>query len=120
MKTLYKYLLILLRWIPMLLAICAVSVNVFAYFDISIWIFSILGGISFIPLIFIFIASYAFKFCKYHRIPLYYVLANMVLSIIDTLIEIPIDDLQYLYLTLILFGITICWFILSKYKICKN
>ena len=77
----------------MLLAICAVLVNIFAYFDISVWIFSILGGISFIPLLFIFIASYTFKFCKYHRIPLYYVLINMVLTILDTLVEIPLNDL---------------------------
>ena len=120
MKTLYKYLLIILRWIPMLLAICAVTVNIFAYFDISVWIFSILGGVSIIPLIFIFISSYAFKFCKYHRIPLYYVVVNMILSVIDTSIGIPLDDLQYLYLTLILFGLIMCWFIISKHKICKN
>lgn len=120
MKTLYKYLLIILRWIPMLLAICAVTVNIFAYFDISVWIFSILGGVSIIPLIFIFISSYAFKFCKYHRIPLYYVVINIILSVIDTSIGIPLDDLQYLYLTLIFFGLIMCWFIISKYKICKN
>lgn len=120
MKTLYKYLLIILRWIPMLLAICAVAVNIFAYFDISVWIFSILGGVSIIPLIFIFISSYAFKFCKYRRIPLYYVVVNIILTIVDTSIGIPLDDLQYLYLTLILFGLIMCWFIISKYKICKN
>ena len=120
MKTLYKYLLILLRWIPMLLAISALAVNIFAYFDISVWILSIFGGISLIPLIFIFISSYAFKFCKYHRIPLYYVLLNMILSIVDTTLGIPLTDLQYLYLTSGMFGLVMCWFIISKHKICKN
>jgi hypothetical protein len=120
MKTLYKYLLIILKWIPTLLAICAFTANILAYFDISVWIISFLGGISLIPLIFIFISSYTFKFCKYHRIPLYYVLINMIISIIDTTIGIPLSDLQYLYLTSGIFGVIICWFIISKYKICKN
>jgi len=119
-KTIHKWLLIILRWIPMLLAICAVCENILAYFDINIWLFSILGGVSIIPLTFILVASYAFQFCKYHRIPLYYVILNLLISIIDTEFGIPLNDLQYLYLTLILFGITLCWFIFSKYSICKK
>lgn len=105
----------------MLLAICSLIDNIIAYFDVNnYWLGSMLGGVSIIPLIFIFLSSYVFQFCIYHRIPLYYVLLNFILSVIDTIIGIPISDLQYLYITLILFGIMICLFILSKYKICKN
>lgn len=97
MKTKYKWLLIILRWIPTLLATCTLLDNIVAYFDPdNYWLGSVLGGVSIIPLVFIFLASFAFQFCKYHRIPLYYVLINFILSIIDTTIGIPLTDLQYL------------------------
>lgn len=70
----------------MLLAICCILANILAYYDINVWIINLLGGVSIIPLLFIFLVSYLFKFCTYHRIPLYYIVINLGLSIIDSIV----------------------------------
>lgn len=112
--------MIILRFIPMLLAICAVLNSVFAYFDIDVYILSIIGGISVLSLFFIIMASFLFKFCIYHRLPLYYIMICAIINSIDSTIGIPISDLKYMKLNIILFGIMLILVILNKYKICKS
>lgn len=61
-KILYKIELFLLKIIPMLMAVCSACNSILSYFDIEITIINYIGGVSLLPLIFLymFIALYLY------------------------------------------------------------
>lgn len=91
-KTQYRLLLKFLRVLPMLLAIFNCLNAYLSMFGIEVPLLSYLGGISFIGWLFIYLTAVVFKFCIYHRLFLYYVLINNILSIYEFHIGIPVDD----------------------------
>lgn len=101
-KRLYKFELILLKFIPFILAIACLLNTILSYFGIDLAILTYLCGISFFTLLFLFVSSYVFKFCLYHRLPLYYVIVNNLLAIYDYYIGIPLNDKHLLILYLII------------------
>lgn len=66
-KLLYKITVIVLKILPMLLAFITLLNSILSYFNIDLVILSYIGGVSLIPILFIYITSYTFKFCEYHR-----------------------------------------------------
>ena len=67
-KLLYKVTVIVLKILPMLLAFITLLNSILSYFNIDLVILSYIGGVSLITILFIYVASYIFKFCEYHRI----------------------------------------------------
>lgn len=55
----------------------------------------------------IYSASWALEFCYVHRLPLYYILIDEILLVIDTYIGIPIDWYNLLALHLLIIAILI-------------
>lgn len=106
-KTLYKPELYLLKVIPMLLALIAFLNTVLSYFDIDLVIWSYIGRVSLLPLIFLYMSSYVFKFCEYHRMFLHYVVVTSVLNVYDYYVGIPISDRELLVLHMIVAGISL-------------
>lgn len=104
-KLLYKIELSLLKFIPAILAFITLLNSVLSYFGIDLYILSYIGGVSILTMIFLYISSYVFRFCKYHRMPLHYVVVTWVINIIDYYSNIPINDLEYLCLQVIVAGI---------------
>ena len=104
-RTLYKAVLGTLRIIPMLLAFVCLMNTTLSYFGIDAPVLSYIGGVSVLPLVFLYLSSYAFRFCSYHRMFLHYVLLNWILNIVDYYIGIPVSDknlfLMYLIVTCI-------------------
>lgn len=100
-KLLYKIELFLLKIIPMLMAICSACNSILSYFDIEVVIINYIGGVSLLPLIFLYLSSYVFKFCAYHRMFLHYLLITDIINIYDYHIGIPLDNLEYLCLHMI-------------------
>jgi hypothetical protein len=95
-KYLYKVELYVLKIIPVILAGIFFLNTVLSYFDIDLIILSYIGGVSLLPILFLYLSSYVFKFCAYHRMPLHYIVLIWALNIIDTYIGIPVSDLGYL------------------------
>lgn len=102
---LYKIELYLLKIMPMLLALVNFINIVFSFNGIDIPLLSYIGSISFIPLVFLYISSYVFKFCKYHRMFLHYIVICNLINIYDYYIGIPITNKSLLILHLIIAGI---------------
>ena len=101
-KALHKLLLLTLKVIPMLLALVCLLNTTLSYFEIDLVILSYIGGVSILPLIFLYLSSYAFRFCEYHRMFLHYVTLNWVINIYDYYIGIPLSDRNMLALYLII------------------
>lgn len=106
-KRLYKIQLYTLKIIPMLMALMCILNSVLSYLDIDVHIFSYLGGCSIFTLLFLYLSSYVFKFCNYHRMFLHYVVINNIINSLDYYIGIPISNLEYLCLQMIIAGISL-------------
>lgn len=117
-KDLYKIALGLLKIIPMLIAGMYLANSVLSYFGIDWTIFSILGGMSLLPLLFLYITSYCFKFCAWHRMFLHYIVVVDVINYIDYLWGIPITNKQLFIGHIILAGLFL--YIILYLKICKH
>ncbi len=103
----YKLLIIVLKFIPMLTALCYMSSTIFDYFGYNIEPLSNVGGMSLLTWLFIYLASIAFKFCSYHRMFLWYIFIDDTFNIVDYYITIPISTDNILMLHNILIGITL-------------
>ena len=79
--------------------------SIFSYFGIDILLFSYLGGTSILTLLFLYLSSYVFKFCEYHRMFLHYVFVTLIINILDYHLGIPVSDLSYLCIQMIIAGI---------------
>ena len=111
-KTLYKIEIGLLKIIPMILAGIYLSNTILSYFlDIDLIILSYIGGISLLPLMFLYLSSYVFRFCIYHRVFLHYITINELILTLDTHIGLPISDLEYFCLQMSVFGISLFLFL---------
>ena len=106
-KLLYKVTVIVLKILPILLAFITLLNSILSYFNIDLVILSYIGGVSLITILFIYVASYTFRFCEYHRIFLHYIVVTWIINIIDLYIGIPINDLEYLCLQIIVAGISL-------------
>ena len=103
----YKLLIIVLKFIPMLTALCYMSSTIFNYFGYNIEPLSNIGGMSLFTWLFIYLASIVFNFCSYHRVFLWYIFIDDIFNIIDYYITIPISTDNILMLHNILIGITL-------------
>lgn len=95
---LYKVELYLLKIIPIVLACIHLANTVLSYYGIDIILFSYIGSVSLIPLIFLYISSYVFKFCEYHRMFLHYIVVNNAINIYDYYVGISITAKELLVL----------------------
>ena len=106
-RRIHKLTVGVLKVIPMLLALISLLNSTLSYFGIDIVLFSYIGCASLLSLSFIYLASYCFGFCAYHRMFLHYVVVNDLLSIYDYHIGIPISDIELFLVHIILAGITL-------------
>ena len=104
----------------MILAFTALLNSILSYFNIDLYILSYIGGISIFTMIFLYLSSYVFKFCEYHRMFLHYVVVTWIINTIDYYIGIPINDLEYLCLQMIIAGVSLFIVLLLYYKTNKK
>lgn len=70
----YKLFLAVLKYLPYLLMLIDI-VNTYAQLPIVAYV----GGVSYLGIVFMWLTSTFFRFCSYHRIPLYYLFVNNTL-----------------------------------------
>lgn len=104
-KYLYKAVLVFIKVIPMLLVFCDVLNTVLCFYGKECCWISFIGGVSFLTLAFLYLVSYLFQFCRYHRMFLHYVTVSNILSIVDLEVGIPISDRCLFDVHCILFGL---------------
>lgn len=118
-KLLYKIELYLVKVIPMIYALLSLLNTTLSYFNIDVVILSYIGSVSFVTLLLLYVTSYVFKFCEYHRMFIHYTTITWVLNIIDLYIGIPVSDIGYLGIQLIVAGISlfiILWLYVKSHK----
>lgn len=118
-KYLYKAVLVFLKVIPMLLAFFDILNTSLGFLGIECSLVSYVGGVSFLTLAFLYLASYVFQFCEYHRIFLHYIVLSNLVSIIDFEFGIPVSNRILLDIHFILLGLAL-FFALYLYLRQKN
>ena len=105
-NSLYKIELHLIKVIPVLTAAMALLNTILSFvFDIDAPIISYIGGVSIFTLVFFYLSSYVFRFCKYHRMFIHYITFNWLLNIYDYYIGVPLNNRNMFALYMIITGI---------------
>ena len=103
----------LIKVLPFVLAFISFLNTFLSYFYIDLPILSYLGGVSLLPLLFMYLCSFAYQFCFYNRLPIYYIAINWILNIIDYYIELPLTNralfslyiiITFVFITLLIYG----------------
>lgn len=115
----HKLLLVVLKFIPMVTALCYFLNTLFALFGIDTPLFSHIAGMSLLPWLFILLAAYVFRFCAYHRMFLYYILVVDLLNIFDYYIGIPLSTYN-LFVIHVLITCVFLFVILCLYVECHK
>lgn len=111
----YKLTVLYTKYLTVLLAIVDIIHTSFSYFNIDAFSLTIFDGLSICTTVLLYLLSYTFSYCKYHRIPIHYMLVSNSLAIIDYYIGIPLTDKALYCLYLIIFGIFTIWYV-ATYK----
>lgn len=119
-RYLYKLELVLLKIIPVLLAVCYFSNTILSLIGIDYTIFSIIGGMSILPMIFLYISSYVFRFCEYHRMFLHYIVVNECITWYDYHYGIPCNNRTLFAIYIITACIFLFIILYLKLKVCKK
>ena len=104
-KLMYKLELLSVKYIPIFMSIIYTISMILSYLDININILDVLVGSSLITTIPMYISSYVFKFCKYHRMFIHHLVLVNTIDAIDLFIGIPVNDFNLLMIYVISFGI---------------
>jgi hypothetical protein len=115
-KALYKIELLLIKIIPFIIMLFYILNSIFSYFNIDILLLSVISGLSVLTWLFLFISSFVFRFCVYHRLPLYYVLITDIINYYDNIIGIPISNRNLFILNIIIAGVFILLIVYFKFK----
>lgn len=117
-SNLYKIELVIIKALPFLLAVLYLITTILDYFNINSTIVNYIA--MFCLYLFLYITSYVFKFCEYHRMPLHYIVLINILSIYDVYIGIPLDNFRlfqmYAIITCIFIFLTVYFYVKSNKK----
>lgn len=91
----------------MVIALAYLVNTVSSYFEVDIPILSSIAGMSLIPLVFMYVSSYVFKFCEYHRMFLHYIAISDIINIYDWYIGIDISNRNLFIIHVIIAGISL-------------
>ena len=104
-KRMYKLELLCVKYVPIIIAVIVLLNAILARFDVYVDELNYIAGTSFLTLIPMYISSIVYKFCKYHRMFIHYILTHKIVATIDMYIGIPLEDGMLLLLYLIIAGI---------------
>lgn len=116
----HKAFLGFLKVLPIVMAGLFFTNTVLSYLGYDLLIISYTASVGFIPWLFIMAASYLFHFCEYHRVFLWYIMANNIICWTDSEYRLPISNWDYFVLHVIIAGLSLFLFIYLRHKICKH
>nr|DAR32420.1 MAG TPA: hypothetical protein [Bacteriophage sp.] len=98
----YKLKLLYVKYSPMLISLAILINNILSYFDIYVDFFNYVFGTSVLTVGHMYNSSKVYKFCKYHKMFIHYIVVNIIVNAIDYYFNIPLSDFLILLLYLIL------------------
>jgi len=115
-KRTYKIFLIVIKYVPNILAILKILGLILSYYNIPSFELTCFGGTSIISLLILYLISFIFRFCGLYRLSLNYVTIIYLLTIIDYYIGIPLSNLGIYQLYASITGLFLTSWIYVWYK----
>ena len=114
----HKLFLIIVKYIPFIIAIAYLFASVLKCFGIIPLFIPNLFYMSPITALFILAASFAFKFCIWHRLPIYYALLIQGIDCIEYYSNITITNnvLLFIYLMITITFILVGMYLKNRYN----
>lgn len=116
--------LTILKGLPMVMALGFVISNTIPRINPVLNMITHICGLLIPQFAFMYLSSYIFRFCSYHRIFLHYILAIQAITITDWYIGIPIsnNEIRYLqYAVSVVFAIiAVCLYIKHRIDMKKS
>lgn len=103
-KVVIRRFILLTKVLPITIATIHLANTIISFFNGNDIPLNYIGGVSLLPLIYLYIASYTFQLCEYYRMFLHYSVIINLINIYDYYFNIPVNDITYF---LIIIGITI-------------
>lgn len=106
-KFYYKLELIYVKYSPMLIALGLLLNSILCYFHIYTlyYVGGYLFGVSLLTIGHMYNSSRVYKFCKYHRMFIHYILLNNILNAIDFAFRLPLSSKELFYMNITIAGI---------------
>lgn len=114
-RNLYKLLLTIIKYMPIIMAMLFVLGIICNVFGVSSFIISCICGTSIFTLVLLYLLSYVFRFCYLYRLPLYYVTISNILIILYKF-KIIISILFVIRLLALVLGLFLIIYIIYWYK----
>lgn len=103
----HKSFLIITKFIPHISAFMYIIYTLLQFADIDAFILGYLINYSVLTWLYFYLISFVFRYCYIHRLPLYYILINEVLTTLDYYFNIPVSITNLLLIHIVLIGILI-------------
>ncbi len=110
-KKLVKKFVLATKVLPMVIAAIYFLNSTISFFYCNDIPLNYLGGVSLLPILYLYLASYTFKLCEYYRTYLHYIAIITIINVYDYYIGIPVNDLN-LYMITVLITITTMFIII--------
>lgn len=119
---LHKLFLLIIKYVPVITAIIYFICCVLGCFQIKTIILPNIFFLSPISALFIICASFTFKFCIWHRLPIYYSLVLQIINIIDYYSPVVFTNnvMLFIYLLITMFFILLGMYFKNKYNADKE
>lgn len=104
-SSLYKVEIIIIKVLPFIIAALYILSTILDYIDICSTLVNYIVYLMFF--LFLYISSYVFKFCEYHRMLIHYALGINIINVYDVYVGIPIDNYSMFGIYSIFTGIAI-------------
>lgn len=98
----HKGLLILIKYVPHIVAVAYAIYTFLGIFGIDLNMFGCFFHISFMAWIILYCLSIVFKYCHVHRLPIYYIGANELITCLDYYLDIDLDYFTFIVVSLLM------------------
>lgn len=106
-KPIYKLLVLCIKYAPFIITLFYILNTALCWLGIDTPVLSNITGVSFLTWLVLYLSAMVFKFCIYHKIFLYYILATDLINLYDFYFGIPIDVYQLLSIHSVITGVLI-------------
>lgn len=115
-KKLYKLFLIIVKFIPNILALIQIISLILNYFGRTSFFLTCIGGTSISLLLILYLISFIFRFCGLYRLSLNYISLITLLTVLDYYIGIPLNTEHLYFIYAILSGVFAMSWVYLLYK----
>ena len=121
-KVSYKIFLVIVKYLPFIIAVAYFIMMLSGYFGTCLRIIPNLFFLSPVSVLFILSASFVFKFCVWHRLPIYYCILLYLINTLDYYLDFLITNnvALFVYLILTLLFIILGIYFKNKHNKIKN